>query len=83
MSAAEKEKSGTIKAYEEKKQAFCQQSPEACKQAGDVISLGTDFIPVIGDIKGFVEAQSALDYLAAAASIIPGAGGDLNKTQVN
>ncbi|CAQ83260.1 MULTISPECIES: EndoU domain-containing protein [Photorhabdus] len=30
-------------------------------------------MPIVGDIKGFVEAQSALDYLAAAA-IIPGAG---------
>ncbi|MCW7760692.1 filamentous hemagglutinin N-terminal domain-containing protein [Photorhabdus luminescens] len=80
LSAAEKEKSGTIKAYEEKKQAFCQQSPEACKQAGDVISFGTDFVPVVGDIKGFVEAQSALDYLAAAVAIIPGAGDAAGKT---
>ncbi|MCW7547661.1 hypothetical protein OO184_06865 [Photorhabdus sp. APURE] len=80
LSAAEKEKSGTIKAYEEKKQAFCQQSLEACKQAGDVISFGTDFVPVVGDIKGFVEAQSALDYLAAAVAIIPGAGDAAGKT---
>ncbi|RAW82041.1 HNH/ENDO VII family nuclease [Photorhabdus laumondii] len=74
LSAAEKEKSGTLKTYEEKKQAFCQQSPQACKQAGEVISLGTDFVPIVGDIKGFVEAESALDYLAAAVAIIPGAG---------
>ncbi|MEK9498494.1 hypothetical protein V2H77_18905 [Photorhabdus sp. P32] len=83
LSAAEKEKSGTIKAYEEKKQAFCQQSREACKQAGNVVSLGTDFVPVIGDIKGFAEAESALDYLAAAVAIIPGASDDLNITQIN
>ncbi|WP_244866706.1 DUF637 domain-containing protein, partial [Photorhabdus heterorhabditis] len=80
LSAAEKEKSGTIKAYEEKKQAFCQQSPAACQQAGDVISLGTDFVPIVGDIKGFVEAESALDYLAAAVAIIPGAGDAAGKT---
>ncbi|WP_445495846.1 hypothetical protein [Photorhabdus sp. SF281] len=70
----------TIKAYEEKKKAFCQQSPEACKQAGEIISVGTDFVPVIGDIKGFVEAESALDYLVAAIAIIPGAGDTAGKT---
>ncbi len=80
LSAAEKEKSGTLKTYEEKKQAFCQQSPEACKQAGGVISFGTDFVPIVGDIKGFVEAESALDYLAAAVAIIPGAGDAAGKT---
>ncbi|NRN29306.1 hypothetical protein [Photorhabdus heterorhabditis] len=31
-------------------------------------------MPIVGDIKGFVEAESALDYLAAAVAIIPGAG---------
>uniref|UniRef100_UPI0036DF4914 two-partner secretion domain-containing protein n=1 Tax=Photorhabdus sp. RM322S TaxID=3342825 RepID=UPI0036DF4914 len=80
LAAAEKEKSGTIKTYEEKKSAFCQQSPEACKQAGEIISVGTDFVPVIGDIKGFVEAESALDYLVAAVAIIPGAGDAAGKT---
>ncbi|HGM6325128.1 TPA: hypothetical protein ACKP8G_004856, partial [Serratia marcescens] len=30
--------------------------------------------PVVGDIKSFAEAQSALDYLVAAIGIIPGAG---------
>ncbi len=40
----------------------------------DTASLGVDFVPVVGDIKSFAEAQSALDYLAAAIGIIPGAG---------
>lgn len=31
-----------------------------------------DFVPVIGTIKTFAEAESALDYLFAAATIIPG-----------
>jgi len=44
---------------------------EALKVMG---SLGADFVPVVGDIKSFAEAQSALDYLAAAIGIIPGAG---------
>ncbi|MQL46483.1 hypothetical protein GEA64_00055 [Photorhabdus khanii] len=37
-------------------------------------------MPVIGDIKGFVEAESALDYLVAAIAIIPGAGDVAGKT---
>lgn len=40
----------------------------------DTASFGADFVPVVGDIKSFAEAQSALDYLAAAIGIIPGAG---------
>ncbi|MFE8049749.1 hypothetical protein [Brenneria goodwinii] len=36
--------------------------------------FGLDFVPVVGDIKGFAEAQSALDYLVAAVGLIPGAG---------
>ncbi len=35
---------------------------------------GLDFVPVVGDIKSFAEAQTALDYLAAVIGIIPGAG---------
>ncbi|MQL50687.1 filamentous hemagglutinin N-terminal domain-containing protein [Photorhabdus khanii] len=80
LSASEKERRGTIKAYEEKKRAFCQHSPEACKQAGGIISVGTDFVPVVGDIKSFVEAQSAIDYLAAAVGIIPGIGDAASKS---
>ena len=40
----------------------------------DIGSNIADFLPVVGDIKSFAEAQSALDYLAAAIGIIPGAG---------
>ncbi|HDS9358533.1 TPA: hemagglutinin repeat-containing protein [Enterobacter chengduensis] len=36
--------------------------------------FGVDFVPVVGDIKSFAEAHSALDYLAATIGIIPGAG---------
>ncbi|GAA3579178.1 hypothetical protein GCM10023078_03800 [Gibbsiella greigii] len=36
--------------------------------------FGLDFVPVVGDIKGFAEAQSALDYLVAAVGLIPGVG---------
>ena len=40
----------------------------------DILLTGADFVPVVGDIKSFAEANSALDYLAAAIGIIPGAG---------
>ncbi|EHI3122965.1 hypothetical protein J9N36_004399 [Salmonella enterica] len=37
-----------------------------------ILSTGADFVPVVGTIKSVAEAESALDYLEAAASIIPG-----------
>ncbi|WP_145546457.1 hemagglutinin repeat-containing protein [Yersinia intermedia] len=33
--------------------------------------FGIDFVPVIGDIKSFAEAQSALDYLIATVGLVP------------
>ncbi|WP_428984154.1 VENN motif pre-toxin domain-containing protein [Pantoea agglomerans] len=53
----------SVKLYEERREAL-----------KDMASLGADFVPVVGDIKSFAEAQSALDYLVAAIGIIPGAG---------
>jgi filamentous haemagglutinin family N-terminal domain len=38
----------------------------------DVLLTGADFVPVVGTIKSVAEAQSALDYLNVAASLIPG-----------
>ena len=35
------------------------------------ILIGTDFLPIFGDIKGLEEAKSALDYVFASAAIIP------------
>ena len=78
LGAAEAQKAGTIKKYEESKKAYCELMPDACKQAGEIIKggadLGSDFIPVYSDIKSFAEAQSALDYLVATIGIIPVAG---------
>jgi filamentous hemagglutinin len=53
----------SVKMYTERREAL-----------KDMTSAGADFLPVVGDIKSFAEAQSALDYLAAAIGIIPGAG---------
>jgi len=38
----------------------------------DVLLTWADFVPVMGTIKSAAEAQSALDYLNVAASLIPG-----------
>lgn len=38
----------------------------------DFTGAGLDFVPIIGTIKSLAEAQTALDYLVATASIIPG-----------
>jgi len=46
------------------------------------VSLGVDFVPVVGDIKSFAEAQSAIDYLAATIGLVPLVGdvaGDLEQ----
>jgi hypothetical protein len=40
------------------------------------ILIGTDFLPVIGDIKGVEEAEGTGDYIFAAVGLIPW-GGDL------
>ncbi|RAW90727.1 hypothetical protein CKY01_11565 [Photorhabdus laumondii subsp. clarkei] len=74
LSAAEKHKLGTIKAHEEKTAKLCVQSPDVCERAAATFSVSADFLPVIGDIKGFTEAETAIDYLAAAVGLIPGAG---------
>lgn len=75
LGAAEAKKKGTIEKYEAAQKAICAQDQAACTQmVKDVAGTGLDFVPIVGDIKGFAEAQTALDYLAAAIGIIPGAG---------
>ncbi len=46
------------------------------EQAASMAALGgliADFTPVVGDIKGFYEAQTWADYSIAAVTLIPGA----------
>ncbi|WP_419721796.1 VENN motif pre-toxin domain-containing protein [Pantoea anthophila] len=51
----------SVKMYTERREAL-----------KETVSLGADFVPVVGTIKSAAEAQSALDYLNVAASLIPG-----------
>ncbi|WP_426426717.1 hemagglutinin repeat-containing protein [Siccibacter turicensis] len=64
-----------------KKENCVGMSAEACsvkmytqrqEELKDSLSTGADYTPVVGTIKSLAEAQSALDYLLAAASVIPG-----------
>ncbi|WP_347113874.1 hemagglutinin repeat-containing protein [Leclercia sp. S52] len=45
----------------------------------DTALFGVDFVPIVGDIKGFAEAESAVDYLAAVIAIVPGVGDGAGK----
>lgn len=78
----DKAQKSLVKAVEEFKAKNCTGlSAEACGAKIDAnrdellkgfAIAGLDFVPVVGTIKTFTEAQSALDYLFAAATIIPG-----------
>ncbi|MDU4176860.1 MAG: VENN motif pre-toxin domain-containing protein, partial [Serratia liquefaciens] len=66
-----------------KQQNCAGMSAEACSvkmytqrrdELKDMASFGVDFVPVVGDIKSFAEAQSAIDYLAATIGLVPGLG---------
>ncbi|MCV7757473.1 hemagglutinin, partial [Pluralibacter gergoviae] len=71
-----------VKATEEFKAKNCAGlSAEACGAKMDAhrdellagfTNAGLDFVPVVGTMKSLAEAQTALDYLVAVASIIPG-----------
>ncbi|NHV11397.1 filamentous hemagglutinin N-terminal domain-containing protein [Cronobacter turicensis] len=71
----------TVKEYKSK---LCMGiSDEACSKKLDVhrdellksfTEAGLDFVPVIGTIKSFKEADDAIDYLTALISLIPEAG---------
>ena len=41
------------------------------------LNTAVDFTPVVGDAKGFIEAQSPMDYVFAAAGLIPVVGDSL------
>ncbi|MCY5305716.1 DUF4258 domain-containing protein, partial [Salmonella enterica subsp. enterica serovar 1,4,[5],12:i:-] len=45
---------------------------QRCEELKDALSEGANFVPVVGTVKSVAEAESALDYLEVAASLIPG-----------
>jgi len=58
----------SVKMYTERREAL-----------KEMALFGVEFVLIVGDIKGFAEAQSAVDYLAAVIAIIPGAGDGARK----
>ena len=47
---------------------------EAISRNKQYILIGTSFIPIVGDIQGFVEAKTAGDHVFATIGLIPGLG---------
>ncbi|MCW1877825.1 hemagglutinin repeat-containing protein [Erwinia sp. INIA-01] len=78
----QKAQDALVKATEEFKAQNCAGlSTEACGSKMEAhrdellkgfADAGLDFVPVVGTIKTLAEAQSALDYLVTAATLIPG-----------
>ncbi|MFC0181010.1 DNA/RNA non-specific endonuclease [Thorsellia kenyensis] len=65
-------------------ESIIERSPQnsLIKKAGyeSVARTVADFIPVIGDAKGFYEAEDSIDLLIAAVALIPGLGDAAGKT---
>ncbi len=80
LAMMEREVPGTIKAHEESRKVLCTHAPDVCKMAANTLSFGADFIPGIGDIKSFAEAETALDYFAATIGLVPVLGDSASKT---
>jgi filamentous hemagglutinin len=45
---------------------------ERREELKEALSEGANFVPIVGTIKSVAEAESALDYLEVAASLVPG-----------
>jgi len=83
---AQDELKAAVEAYQQKTCAGL--SPDACsaklhanrdEMLKGAAGFGIDFVPVVGDIKSFAEAQSALDYLAATVGLVPVLGDGAGK----
>ena|GEM_PF-703809 len=57
--------------FQEAQQKWIRENPEEYRE---VLLLQTGFIPIIGDIQNFVQAQTAADYLFALVGVVPGIG---------
>ncbi|HEZ2036804.1 TPA: DUF637 domain-containing protein, partial [Neisseria meningitidis] len=57
--------------FQKEQQKWIRENPEEYRE---VLLLQTGFIPIIGDIQNFVQAQTAADYLFALVGVVPGIG---------
>ncbi|MCL6072135.1 S-layer family protein, partial [Neisseria meningitidis] len=57
--------------FQKEQQKWIRENPEEYRE---VLLLQTGFIPIIGDIQSFVQAQTAADHLFALLGVVPGIG---------
>ena len=65
--------------FQEAQQKWIRENPEEYRE---VLLLQTGFIPIIGDIQNFVQAQTAADYLFALLGVVPGIGESIQAYKV-
>ena len=66
-------------ASQKEQQKWIRENPEEYRE---VLLLQTGFIPIIGDIQNFVQAQTAADYLFALLGVVPGIGESIQAYKV-
>ncbi|HGO8582049.1 TPA: DUF637 domain-containing protein, partial [Neisseria meningitidis] len=65
--------------FQKEQQKWIRENPEEYRE---VLLLQTGFIPIIGDIQNFVQAQTAADYLFALVGVVPGIGESIQAYKV-
>ncbi|EJU56128.1 hemagglutinin/hemolysin-related protein [Neisseria meningitidis 93004] len=65
--------------FQKEQQKWIRENPEEYRE---VLLLQTGFIPIIGDIQSFVQAQTAADYLFALVGVVPGIGESIQAYKV-
>ena len=65
--------------FQKEQQKWIRENPEEYRE---VLLLQTGFIPIIGDIQNFVQAQTAADYLFALLGVVPGIGESIQAYKV-
>ncbi|WP_127218375.1 DUF637 domain-containing protein [Neisseria meningitidis] len=65
--------------FQEAQQKWIRENPEEYRE---VLLLQTGFIPIIGDIQNFVQAQTAADHLFALLGVVPGIGESIQAYKV-
>ena len=65
--------------FQKEQQKWIRENPEEYRE---VLLLQTGFIPIIGDIQNFVQAQTAADHLFALLGVVPGIGESIQAYKV-
>lgn len=65
--------------FQKEQQKWIRENPAEYRE---VLLLQTGFIPIIGDIQSFVQAQTAADHLFALLGVVPGIGESIQAYKV-